>query len=1258
MPLVAKRILDVIGDMKVHFVTKDAMRELTGSDTPYGVYDPVQNHIVVGLHSGTEAYPHVMLHEAIHGAIYHYLEANPRFKEAMTKVMNIAKDNLTNKDKSVQHVEYSKSEVNWQKQYGFTDVHEFISEALSNPLFQRRMAEIKINETLGNELGIPKFRQQSLWSAFVSRVRRILNLPEYTHTALEAALSTFDRLTVNRTHEVRNKELLRKIDELSQLSSRPQYLKDFGDVDGHVTSAGNKTREILSRIRSGLRSGADNLSTFGMLARRGDEIFGGADKNPLRQVHEFAQMMRVEKNDILKNEGGARVVENLARLQKQFHDGTPDSEWSKAVKVAYEATVNNITPWLGKDQFKGNSRSEIQAKKAYNKLSSEFQRLDPDLQKGIIQANNFFKNQQNTRAFETIQSLLKRAGYDEPRLAEMIFKDELTAEGLKNKFGNDAFIKALNNASDLKEIKGAYFPMRRYGNWVVNATRNIETPEGATKVDGAHDTIQFTPKDETTAAYKEAQDKVRDYLGSTDERAMSVKDVWVKKDDPNQLTEPEDIDGVKATRIRLHSQITEFHENQYKAQQREAELRLDPNLTVRGVERRDNTQAGKNADLMSSQMQTLVRQLQKQENFQNLSPEGKADLIKALEESTLHMRAGTRIQGTQLQRRNIEGFSNDLIRATSEYADMSAGYLARLRHMPDAEKALDEAKAYAKARYTESENTPRRSELLQEVEKRLYSANDHIETGAVNAVTRRLLQASMLDKLGGVSFHIINSQEPWMVAAPYMAGKHGLGDVVTRLGNAYSILGARSLFKQGVVDTGKAFFNTHGFTDYIQSFKDNIKANVEDKTRAQAYSDLLDHLHKRGLLDDEAEFEVRYLAHPESNMLLRGLDRAELMSRQIGTAVESINRAVTGISAYDLEMNRTGDHAKSMRYAYDVVHDTMGDYSRSNSAPIFNHPLGKVALQFRKFGQKMYYLLGSTFKGMLAGDKEATRQFMGVMFTHAAMAGVLGLPLEPIKAALIGANVLGVTDYSWDDFEHLVRSSITDVAGNQAGEVISRGLPHLAGFDISQRVGLDSLLTHSAPRSDKQSALKEYLFDTLAGAPASLVLQLADGTKALMSGDAIGATKLLPVKAVHDIVAAGQGFASGKQTSRGHEAMSPFDAGEALYKAIGLKPSREAETQELRNMNYSATTKQKAQRDDLVKLWVTSDPAERQKVWGRIEAWNHGRPLDARLTRSQLQDEVDRRRRNNDNGRMEHGQSVNKYNRYIVEQNRSIYNVR
>lgn len=1236
-PMLRKRLADRVGDISVHFLSSAEMAKLYPKVKPLGAFDPITRAVYVDERAGASrgGYTHAIMHELTHAATWYALERNPHMQSMLYRLAGEMREAHAG-NPEVEHA-YGMT-ARTKSLIGAFNVHEFMTEALTNWRFQQIAAETPISADLARQLNLTT-RPATIWTAIVAAVRKLVGVPPHSATVLEGVIRVSEHAA--------EKNDAAHAQFLSELISRRAGNEAFLLPD-EVTRAGNKigdkAKEFFGRqgIGSKARKVGDRSSTLGMLAQRAKEYFGPDD--PAGRVAQFREMMRVEKNKVLDTEGGNDVVRDLADLERKY-DGP---SWEKAVSVAYDATIHNVNPWgdnkhLGKDATRG-----WQAKTHLPRLMNEFNALPPDLRQGVQRAAEFFKAQQNKISFENIRTILSEVGIHDDALARRIHEDGLTEED-RAKFQTNTIVNALNDARELKQIHGAYFPLRRYGDWVVNAQREVVAPTGATKI--SDDTIQLT---NTAGNAAEMRRRARDIVENSDFKVAEVKRLYVDSADHTKRVEPEDPNAVLAYRIRMQNQHTSFHESEFSARQEEEALRAQPGYTVRGVELKALNPNARNTGLLTSQMENIVSGLQRREGVGTLSPKARNELIQALHESSIRLKAGARIQSTMLPRRNVAGFSKDLLRATAEYADMSAGYLARLRYMPQIEAGLREMRDYSKDRqYESSDRTLRRSELFREIEGRVYHIDDALETGTLNHVTRRLLQMSMLDKLGGVSFHVINAMEPMTTAAPIIGGRHGFFKSVRALNAAYRAIGAGDMAVAGLKDVGKAFSKDHGFTDYLGQFKARMAKTVP--AREKQYGQLLDFLHDRGLLDKEAGFEVSRLAHPESNRLGRALDRADLMARQIGVAIESINRAVSGIAAYELEFRKSGDHQKSVDYAYEVVHDTMGNYAKSNASPIFNHPLGRLTFQFRKFAQKTYYLLGKVTRKALSGDREAQKQFAGVLFTHGVLAGALGLPLEPIKAGMIAANALGMSAYSYEHFEQLIRETAAQLVGKAGGEILTRGVPRALGLDLSQRVGLESLVTFGQPRSGKKQDISAWLFDSLAGAPISTVLQQVQAIQALLGGDFVGATKAVPVKAVHDIVAAGQGLVQGKKTARGFEAQSPYSPFEAAVKAIGFKPAREAETQSERNANWGDAMSQKRDRDALVLRWIEAKPADRQRLWGDVERWNKSRPTDARLTRVQLQAAAKRRKTEIEKGQVVRGQRINKQNKHLIERNAGVY---
>jgi hypothetical protein len=420
--------------------------------------------------------------------------------------------------------------------------------------------------------------------------------------------------------------------------------------------------------------------------------------------------------------------------------------------------------------------------------------------------------------------------------------------------------------------------------------------------------------------------------------------------------------------------------------------------------------------------------------------------------------------------------------------------------------------------------------------------------------------------------------------------------------------------------------------------------------------DAIDYMDARNLYGNASMFEVGKYADPTSNVAFRAIDRIDLMANQVGSAIEAINRTVTGLTAYELEHAKNGgNHEAAQHYAYTTAHDTMGDYSNWNAAPAFNTGLGRFALQFKKFGQKTYNLLGNVMGGVIHGDPQAMKQFAGLMVTHGLVAGVLGLPTEPFKIALMAANALGVTGFTPDDYEYAVRQLAARVAGQKGGEIISKGLYRGLGVDVSSRFGLGDLLTHGQPRSQKDADIKSWLFDTMAGAPAGYLLDQVKAARALMQGDVPGfLEKASPIRSVGDIAKAGIGLAGPKTSPAGTTTQEQFTPYQAFLRAIGFTPSATAEMGALRGTVARESMRSGQERSAIMKGWAGASGSDKVKAQRAVQDWNARHDVDEQISQKDLTNaakRIDRQKKAE-----QHGVVITKRNKGIQERAAGVFN--
>ena len=277
------------------------------------------------------------------------------------------------------------------------------------------------------------------------------------------------------------------------------------------------------------------------------------------------------------------------------------------------------------------------------------------------------------------------------------------------------------------------------------------------------------------------------------------------------------------------------------------------------------------------------------------------------------------------------------------------------------------------------------------------------------------------------------------------------------------------------------------------------------------------------------------------------------------------------------------------------------------------------------------------------------------MVTHGLVAGALGMPTEPLKLALVAANALGVTGFTPEDYDYAVRRLAARVAGQKAGEIISKGLYRGLGIEVSGRLGWSELLTHGVPKSEKREHIMTWLATTMAGAPAGYLLDQVEGAQKMMKGDVVGAIeKMSPLRTVGDITKAAVGLAGEKKGSSGKTTQEQFGPWDATVRALGFTPSSAAEMGVLRGTVAREEGRLDAARNALMNAWVDATGAEKVKVQRAVQEFNADRPKDEQITQKDLAAKA--RRRENEKEKTKHGVTTTKRNKAIQERAESVFN--
>jgi hypothetical protein len=752
----------------------------------------------------------------------------------------------------------------------------------------------------------------------------------------------------------------------------------------------------------------------------------------------------------------------------------------------------------------------------------------------------------------------------------------------------------------MRRVKGVYSPLIRRGKYVLSAREKLVVPTGASQ----QGDNQLVFKDKKV---------LRDYLKRAHGDGIQIERVQSIWRDTNTglVGRKTDDDTVQEYVVTVQNKVVEFSDNLTELQKRGKELAARSDIDQVIVKEREEG-FGKSMELLPRQLQRLVNNTR-----QSARPDGvQAQIEGAIFEAGARQMAGTRVQHRRLMRRNVKGFSRDLAETTLETNVSMSNYVSNLEIGPQLADAMQEADKYVKDHeYAGSQlDNMRRQGYVRELAKRIERAENFQDS----AFYRNILTYSFLTHLWSPAYTVINSFQPGMVTAPVLASKYGWGATLSAMTKAYYVIGAATILKTGMGEQVRSVKEVMGRKNAPPDYTVRIHDNIAKHPNAAAYMKAVDAIAALGLGPDAGiEADVGEIG---KGAIGKGLHRASRMARAMPEAMEAINRYVTAIATVDLAQRAGFSPEQVTNEAVHMVESTQGGYTAENAPPLVTK--FRLLLQFKKYGFMLGNLLGTALYDATRGDtpqsrKEGRKALANLALTHGAMAGMVGLPfLEFAKGMVLVSAGLGLSNDDWEDWENWMQEKVKQLLGAFPAEVIMRGLPRLIAWDLSNRLGADSIIMFGEPRDMKEADVKKWLFDMLAGAPIGMATQLVQAFNT-------GKIEKAPLpKWISDSVKAGKGIAEGVKTEAGKTVLEPYSLYEGATQAAGIRPARAARAWEAGGggRKNADKKKQSSERTKVMGTWLNAPtPEARQAAWKRIqEGWNQGEGKDDKIKMSQL----------------------------------------
>jgi hypothetical protein len=355
---------------------------------------------------------------------------------------------------------------------------------------------------------------------------------------------------------------------------------------------------------------------------------------------------------------------------------------------------------------------------------------------------------------------------------------------------------------------------------------------------------------------------------------------------------------------------------------------------------------------------------------------------------------------------------------------------------------------------------------------------------------------------------------------------------------------------------------------------------------------------------------------------------------------ELINREVTALAAYRLARKKAMigkdkplSKEEAVRFAERAIDQSQGAYAEDQAPRIFMNPAVRVILMFKKFPMHMATVYIQMFKDMLGPDVDpdvrriAKRQFTGMMGMTGVLAGVAGMPLYYLIRDT--ANViLGDEDEPYS-FDLEFRKFLTEQFGDEAGNMMYRGVLGEFGLDIGSRISYESSFllggTDKLPflggvlglrdirrGETAQETARNAMVEAL-GAGAGIVDGVFRGYDQFKKGEVIRGVEAMSPAFLRNMIKSGRFATEGALTARGDPIVEDLTTLEIMGQFFGFAPQRLSSqykiNNEIKDIEYEIRDRRARLMDQYAKAIRTKDRATQKDVMEEIQQFNKANPV-------------------------------------------------
>jgi hypothetical protein len=564
----------------------------------------------------------------------------------------------------------------------------------------------------------------------------------------------------------------------------------------------------------------------------------------------------------------------------------------------------------------------------------------------------------------------------------------------------------------------------------------------------------------------------------------------------------------------------------------------------------------------------VVHSMMKKVDEEYPGPE-RAEVRAFLKRMMLDFQGDSSPRKAMMPRKNggVPGYDADFVRNASKRGEGAAMMIANAHTMPMYDAAFDSMKVEIDAlRSSDAVAATSANDMLSEIMQRFSNSLNPVDSPLIDRA--KAFGYNWFLALSP-AFMLTNLMQPYHLTLPVLGGRYGFvksfGEMKSAAGKGLRLMqtAIKGGWAQGIHEGGArgALMGVLDLTLHLDASE--LSAGEKDMIRA---------LQASGQLDTTQSHELGKLASGESQTWATAMKVLSTGSHY----TEVLNRLTAALSAYNLEFSKSGNQLNAERRALETVRATQYDYSDHNTARALGRhgALGKVTPLIASFQQYafqtmelLYRMAFDSIKGSAEEKKIARMQLAGVMSTTTLIAGTLGLPFANVAAAVADALIalIGDDDEPFD-IKVAYRQWLADVLGNDAAEIIARGVPRgVFGFDMSARAGMQDILPGTRFFADKR-AVKESLADgalSMLGPAVSAGSDLYVGIDKMGDGQLMdGLLHMLPL-ALRGPLKSYQMGDVGYTTQTGNKLPMEVTPWAQFVQAVGFTPGVKAEQSEV-----------------------------------------------------------------------------------------------